>query len=103
MPATVTRPAARAFPRDAATPMSVPSTIPAEPSASTVRRKSVCTIPTTNVMQNMWTSGAAARTTANRHCAQRSGRPEELPIVSFAFLYYNKNVRRKPFGLRLKV
>lgn len=82
MPATVTEPAARVFPRGAAILISVLWSIPAGPSASTVRRQNACTIQTTNAMQSMWTSRAAEPVTAGRRPVQRSGRPETVSLAS---------------------
>lgn len=78
MPVTVMEPAARAFPRDGVTRISVLSTIPAERSASTARLQNVCTTPITNVTRNMWISEAPGQATAKRHCAQLSGNPETI-------------------------
>ena len=71
MPATATAPAARAFPRGAAIPISARWSIPAEPSASTARRLTVFTIPIISVRRSMWTSRDAGHATAG----ERNVRP----------------------------
>ena len=85
MPVTVTEPAARVSPRDAAIRISVLLTIPVERSASTARLQNVCTTPIINVTRSMWISGAPEPETAKRHCAQLSGKPEllVLPVLYF--------------------
>lgn len=73
-------------------------------------------------MRNMWISGAAAPVTADRHSVPPFGRHKtaadnerfdgsfgtahkprpsgEYDVASFAILYYNDTVGRRPFGLR---
>ncbi len=95
MPAIATGLAVKAFLRGGAIPMSVPWSIPVEPSASTVRRQNACTIRTTNAMQSMWISRAAELVTVGRRPAQRSERPElfkfglaELLVNRLPVLYF---------------
>lgn len=85
MHVTVTEPAAKVSPRDAAIRISVLSTIPAERSVSTARQQNVCTTPTTNAMRSMWISEAQEPVTAKKHCARLSGKPEllVLPVLHF--------------------
>lgn len=99
MPAIATAPAARAFPREGAIPISVLWNTRAGRSVLTVRRQNAYIILIINAMRSTWISEAAAPVIAGRRPAQRSGRREAFPQTMICCSNSCRHDLRNKFGL----